>query len=341
MNVHLERVCKKFGNVVAANEITVSIKDGHLTSLLGPSGCGKTTLLNLIAGIESVTSGTIKYEDRSMNGVPPSERNIGYVFQNYSLYPTMSVYENLRFPLDNQKEPRRKRKAIRQEQEESIAEIAELLHISDLLGRKPHELSGGQQQRVAIGRALIKRPDIILMDEPFANLDTNLAEELRDEIRLIQKKTRTTTLFVTHNQADARAISDEIIVLNEGSIQQVGTVQEIYSAPQNLFVASFFTPLKLNVLTVEEYYRLFGHDKDLLNTGATKVAFRPESVVNSDSGVPFEATDIFSNGIFDETTFTKNGISIHCVGISTPIGNTVRIGIPKNKLLLFRNDERI
>lgn len=341
MNVYLEGVTKKFGSVIAVNNITVTIKDGCLTSILGPSGCGKTTLLNLIAGIEPVTSGTVKYEDSLMNGVPLSERNIGYVFQNYSLYPTMNVYENLRFPLDNSKKRKINRKLLMQEQNKKILEIADLLHISDLLKRKPHELSGGQQQRVAIGRALIKAPDIILMDEPFANLDTKLAEELRDEIRLIQIKTHTTTLFVTHNQLDARAISDEIIVLKEGIVQQVGTARGLYESPRNLFVASFFSPLKLNVLTSKEYYDLFGQDITFNNIDATMIAFRPESVVEYTDGIPFVIMNSFSNGIYDYAEISNKNTTIYCVGISAPIGSTIRIGIQKKDLMLFRNDERI
>ncbi len=339
MDIILKNISKRFGDVLAIQNLTITIKNGKLTSILGPSGCGKTTLLNLIAGIEKMTSGIIQFDDIRVNDVPISERNVGYVFQNYALYPNMTIYENLLFPLTNER--RRQTKKLKAEHNERIMQIADTLHITQLLKRKPSELSGGQQQRVAIGRALIRKPSILLMDEPLANLDTKLAEEMREEIRDIQTQTQTTTLFVTHNQADARAISDEIIVMDSGMIKQAGTAKDLYDNPQSLFVASFFSPLNVNVLGLSEYEELFKCDTGVMSSGSEKVVFRPEHVTESEHGKEFVITQIISNGIYDEKILRSNNLSMRCVGVQGDVNDVVRICIPPNKIMIFRDDDRV
>lgn len=240
MEIHLEHITKQFKNVVAVDDMSCTIHEGEMICLLGPSGCGKSTTLSMIAGLEAPTKGEIYFDDKPMAGVEAEERDIGMVFQNYALYPHMTVSENIQFPL-------KMRWMKKKQRLEKVKEIAELLQITDLLRRKPGQLSGGQQQRVAIARALVKEPKILLLDEPFSNLDARLRIELRDDIRVLQKKLGITTIFVTHDQEEAMSISDRILLMNKGCIQQYGTPQEMYHAPANLFVARFLGNPAMNL----------------------------------------------------------------------------------------------
>ncbi len=232
MRIQLEHITKTFKNTTAVEDLDITIEDGELVCLLGPSGCGKSTTLSMIAGLEEPTAGDIYFDGKSMNGVEAENRDIGMVFQNYALYPHMTVEENIMFPLKMRWMPKPERK-------KRIKSIAEMMQITDLLSRKPGQLSGGQQQRVAIARALVKEPKILLLDEPFSNLDARLRIELRDEIRALQQKLKITTIFVTHDQEEAMSISDRILLLNKGKMQQYSTPQEMYRSPANLFAASF------------------------------------------------------------------------------------------------------
>ena len=232
MELRLEHLVKDFSGTKAVNDVSITIQDGKLTGLLGPSGCGKSTTLYLISGLESPTSGRIFFGDRDVTALPPEKRGIGLVFQNYALYPHLTVEQNIAFPLVNHKEGK-------EEIRRRTLEMARLVQIEDLLKRKPGQLSGGQQQRVAIARALVKRPDILLLDEPLSNLDARLRLEMREEIRRIQTETGVTTVFVTHDQEEAMALSHRIVVMNKGIIQQVGTPIGIYNEPVNAFVADF------------------------------------------------------------------------------------------------------
>ena len=252
MKVELQNLTKVFPSrnkksgedVVAVNNFTFTIPDGTLVGLLGPSGCGKSTTLYMISGLQKPTSGKIFFGDEDVTELSPVNRGIGLVFQNYALYPHMTVKQNILFPLQNL---RGKDKMSKQQMLDRAEEAARLVQIDGLMDRKPSELSGGQQQRVAIARALVKMPRVLLLDEPLSNLDARLRLQTREEIRRIQKETGITTVFVTHDQEEAMSISDIIVVMKLGVVQQVGKPQEIYDNPTNLFVAKFLGTPPINV----------------------------------------------------------------------------------------------
>ena len=236
---------KKAGKeVVAVNDFTFEIPDGKLIGLLGPSGCGKSTTLYMISGLQKPTAGRIYFGDDDVTELSTENRGIGLVFQNYALYPHMTVKQNILFPLQNLKG---KDKMSKETMLERAYEAAKLVQIDELMDRKPSELSGGQQQRVAIARALVKMPRVLLLDEPLSNLDARLRLQTREEIRRIQKETGITTVFVTHDQEEAMSISDMIVVMKLGVVQQIGKPQEVYDNPQNLFVAKFLGTPPINV----------------------------------------------------------------------------------------------
>ena len=235
---------KKSGPVTAVDDFDFEIPSGQLVGLLGPSGCGKSTTLMMICGLEKPTEGRIFFDDEDVTDVPPEERGVGLVFQNYALYPHMTVEQNIMFPLGNLKGAD---KLSKEEMKKKALEAARLVQIEDLLQRRPRELSGGQQQRVAIARALVKMPRVLLMDEPLSNLDARLRLQTRVEIRRIQRETGITTVFVTHDQEEAMSISDTIVVMNKGVVQQIGRPQEVYDDPHNLFVATFLGTPPINV----------------------------------------------------------------------------------------------
>ena len=230
--------------VVAVNDFTFEIPDGKLIGLLGPSGCGKSTTLYMISGLQKPTSGKIFFGDDDVTELPTENRGIGLVFQNYALYPHMTVKQNILFPLQNLKGAD---KLTKEEMLERTINAAKLVQIDGLLERKPSELSGGQQQRVAIARALVKMPRVLLLDEPLSNLDARLRLQTREEIRRIQRETKITTIFVTHDQEEAMSISDLIVVMKLGVVQQIGKPQEVYDDPTNLFVAKFLGTPPINV----------------------------------------------------------------------------------------------
>lgn len=252
---------KRFGNVVAVNNISFDVRDGEFVILLGPSGCGKTTTLRLIAGLETPDGGEIWIGDRMVNDLPPKDRDVAMVFQNYALYPHMKVYDNLAFPL-------RLRKLPKDEIDRKVRDVAKLLRIDDLLDRYPRQLSGGQQQRVALGRALVREPHVFLMDEPLSNLDAKLRVYMRAELKRLQRELGITTIYVTHDQAEAMTMADRIVVMNEGRIQQIGTPSELYYKPANLFVAGFIGAPAMNFMeasVVQEDGRV------LLDTGYFRI----------------------------------------------------------------------
>ena len=241
MQIRLENITKIFKTTTAVDNISFTIEDGEMICLLGPSGCGKSTTLSMVAGLEKPTEGEIYFDDKPMSGVEAEDRDIGMVFQNYALYPHMSVQDNIMFPLKMRHVPKAERIT-------RMTQVAEMLQIKELLYRKPGQLSGGQQQRVAIARALIKEPKILLLDEPFSNLDARLRIELRDDIRALQQKLKITTIFVTHDQEEAMSISDRILLMKNGVLQQYSTPQVMYRNPANLFVASFLGNPPINKL---------------------------------------------------------------------------------------------
>ena len=286
MKVVLKNLTKKFPNrnkkgddVVAVNNFDFEIPDGKLIGLLGPSGCGKSTTLNLICGLEKPTSGQIFFGDDDVTALPPENRGVGLVFQNYALYPHMTVRQNILFPLQNLKG---KDKLPKEEMEAKALEAARLVQIDQLMERKPGEMSGGQQQRVAIARALVKRPRVLLLDEPLSNLDARLRLQTREEIRRIQRETGITTIFVTHDQEEAMSISDMIVVMKEGVVQQIGRPQDVYDSPVNRFVAEFLGTPPINVFDgeVRGGQLLLGGEAVLAVSGAPDgkvfAAVRPE-----------------------------------------------------------------
>ncbi|MDD6050091.1 MAG: ABC transporter ATP-binding protein [Clostridiales bacterium] len=251
MKITLEHLTKRFPNrsknkpdVVAVNDFTFEIPDGKLVGLLGPSGCGKSTMLNLICGLLKASDGKIYFDDDDVTNIPAEYRGVGIVFQNYALYPHLTVEKNILFPLENFKGAARLSKEAMKAR---ALEAARLVQIDHLMERKPAELSGGQQQRVAIARALVKKPRVLLMDEPLSNLDARLRLQTREEIRRIQRETKITTVFVTHDQEEAMSISDQIVVMKDGVLQQIGKPQQVYDDPVNLFVAKFLGNPPINV----------------------------------------------------------------------------------------------
>ena len=296
MKVTLQNLTKTFpargrkaqADVIAVNDFTFEIPDGTLVGLLGPSGCGKSTTLNLLCGLLTPTSGKIFFGEDDVTNVPPEHRGVGMVFQNYALYPHLTVRQNILFPLENLKG---KDKLSKEVMLEKANEAARLVQIDALMDRKPSELSGGQQQRVAIARALVKMPRILLLDEPLSNLDARLRLQTREEIRRIQRQTGITTVFVTHDQEEAMSISDLIVVMKDGVIQQVGKPQEVYDDPVNLFVAKFLGTPPINVFegAVKGGKLCIGNTPVLSIAGEVSdrpvtVAIRPEGFLLDENG---------------------------------------------------------
>lgn len=237
----INNVTKSYGAVEVLHKVDIAVEEGEFLVLVGPSGCGKSTLLNMIAGLEGITSGDISIKDRVINGVHPSKRNIAMVFQSYALYPNMTVGKNITFGLEMHGTPK-------DERDKAMADVAKLLQIENLLDRKPGQLSGGQRQRVAMGRALVRDPDVFLFDEPLSNLDAKLRVDMRTEIKKLHQKLGTTIVYVTHDQIEAMTLSTRIAVMYNGYVQQLGTPKEIYDNPSNLFVATFMGSPSMNVL---------------------------------------------------------------------------------------------
>lgn len=286
-SVTLKGITKSFGSSKVLQEFSQEFEDGEFITLLGPSGCGKTTMLRLIAGFEKPSSGEIYIGDKLVSGekdfIPPEKRGIGMVFQSYAVWPHMNVFDNIAYPLKIQKKSK-------EEIKERVEEALKIVHLDQYKDRFPSELSGGQQQRVALGRALVARPEILLLDEPLSNLDAKLREEMRYEIKEITKKLKITVVYVTHDQIEAMTMSDKIVLINKGEVQQIGTPQEIYSKPNNLFVANFVGKVDFIKGKIE-------NDKIVLNNtenqtlpnksnlnGNVIVAVRPENIVLSEKG---------------------------------------------------------
>lgn len=239
--IRFENIVKAFGATIVIKKLDLTINDGEFFTFVGPSGCGKSTILNLIAGLESPSHGDILFNEKRVNRLSPKERDIALVFQNYALYPHMTVYENMAFPLKMKKES----KSVI---DEEVNRVAGLLGISDFLGKMPRELSGGQRQRVALGRAIIRRPKVFLMDEPLSNLDARLRIEMRAELKRLHQKLGITTIYVTHDQSEAMGLSDRVAILNEGEIQQCAAPGTVYRYPANAFVAGFIGIPAMNIL---------------------------------------------------------------------------------------------
>ena len=292
--VRIEHVFKRFGDVTAVSDFDLTVKDGEFVSLLGPSGCGKTTSLRMIAGFERATEGEIYIGDHCVSShikntfVPPEKRDIGMVFQSYAVWPHMTVNENVAYPLKIQKVPKEERAA-------RVAEMLKLVHLDEYGSRYPHQLSGGQQQRVALARALVMRPGLLLLDEPLSNLDAKLRESMRFEISSIQKELGITVIYVTHDQSEAMTMSDRVVVMSRGVIQQIGTPYEIYRNPANKMVADFIGLVNFVEGEVQgDRVYISGTGVSFPNTsgitGSATIAVRPENITMSRTSGTIEGT---------------------------------------------------
>ena len=362
MKIVLEHLTKKFPSrnkksheeVIAVNDFDFEIPDGKLVGLLGPSGCGKSTTLNLICGLQKPTDGKIYFGDDDVTALPPEHRGVGLVFQNYALYPHLTVKKNITFPLENL---RGADKLTKVQMEDRALEAAKLVQIEGLMDRKPSELSGGQQQRVAIARALVKMPRVLLLDEPLSNLDARLRLQTREEIRRIQKQTQITTIFVTHDQDEAMSISDIIVVMKDGVVQQIGKPQEVYDDPVNLFVAKFLGTPPINVFdgTVRQEKLYIGEDAILDVKGVSDqevfIGIRPEGFVLQENGslhcnlsrieVMGRDISVVSTHNCCEAPAIRSIVNAeHNIDLSS---ETVRFSIKPNKVFIFRKEteERI
>ena len=334
------------GEVIAVNDFDFEIPDGMLVGLLGPSGCGKSTALNLICGLLSPSSGKIYFGENDVTMLPPENRGVGMVFQNYALYPHLTVRQNIMFPLQNLKGAERPDKA---EMERRVLEAAKLVEIDSLLHRKPAQLSGGQQQRVAIARALVKRPGVLLLDEPLSNLDARLRLQTREEIRRIQRETKITTLFVTHDQEEAMSISDLIVVMKQGLVHQMGKPQQVYDDPVDLFVAEFLGTPPINIFRgmVSGGWLMLGKDRVLpvenVPDGEVTVGIRPEGFVPDREGglrcapgrvevMGRDVSIVFSHESARESTVRA---IVSAESVDEAAGDELRFSLKPSKVLLF------
>ncbi|MCD8367012.1 MAG: ABC transporter ATP-binding protein [Clostridiales bacterium] len=361
MKVVLEHLTKQFpargkksAEVTAVNDLTFEIPDGKLVGLLGPSGCGKSTTLFMICGLQTPTAGKIYFGEDDVTNLPPENRGVGVVFQNYALYPHLTVRQNILFPLQNFKG---KDKLSKVEMDSRAQEAARLVQIEDLMDRKPSELSGGQQQRVAIARAMVKMPRVLLLDEPLSNLDARLRLQTREEIRRIQKQTGITTIFVTHDQDEAMSISDEIVVMRLGVAQQIGRPQAIYDDPVNLFVAKFLGTPPINTFRgrVAGGRLYIGEDAVLALDGVAdqevSVGIRPEGFVLREdgplhchlSGVEVMGRDVSILSTNPQSDNPTVRTIINAESRVDTASDTVRFGLKPAKVLLFHREteERI
>ena len=362
MKVILQNLTKKYPSrnkkqpqdVIAVHDFTFEIPDGQLIGLLGPSGCGKSTTLNLLSGLQKPTSGKIFFGDDDVTDLPAENRGVGLVFQNYALYPHLTVQQNITFPLENRKG---KDKLTKQQMADMALEAAKLVQIDALMDRKPSELSGGQQQRVAIARALVKMPKILLLDEPLSNLDARLRLQTREEIRRIQRETGITTVFVTHDQEEAMSISDLIVVMKDGVVQQIGKPQAVYDDPVNLFVAKFLGTPPINVFkgSMQEGKLFIGSipvlDTHCDYTGPVDVAIRPEGFVPAEDGIlscglrRVEVMGRDTSVVCDHPDFTGENFRaiVDSDDLSKLTGAAVSFSLKANKVFAFRRDtgERI
>ncbi len=288
--IEFDRICKAWADVVAVDELTLTIEDGEFVALLGPSGCGKSTTLLILAGIYAPTNGELCFDGQVVNEVEAKDRNVGIVFQSYALYPHMTVRQNILFPLRFKKVPEA-------EARRRVAEAAELVHIADLLGRRPSQLSGGQQQRVALARALVKEPQLLLLDEPLSNLDATLRMTMRSEIKTLQAKLGVTTILVTHDQLEATTMADRIVCMRDGRIEQVGTPDDLYLRPASLFVAGFIGAPPINLVEGRIADGAFTSNGTRLSVtgtaaGEAVLGIRPENLSFAESGLDGRVRDI-------------------------------------------------
>ncbi len=310
--ITLRGVTKSWGNVIGVDKVDLTVRDKEFMVFLGPSGCGKTTTMRMVAGLEEPTGGDILIDGESMVGVDPRDRDVAMVFQSYALYPNMSIYENIRFPL-------RMRGVPQADQDALVRKAADMVELGDLLERKPKALSGGQRQRAALARAIVREPRVFLMDEPLSNLDAKLRLTMRVQLKHIQRQLQTTTIYVTHDQVEATTLADRIVVMNGGRIQQIGTPDEIYNSPNNVFVAGFIGTPPMNLIAGRVENGAFVAPSITLPLSAATLAKNlPEKLI---LGVRPEDADIAAAdpGQIKSTVFAVEPMGDHTL-VTTQIG---------------------
>ena len=330
--IELKNIEKSFGNNKVINNFNIKINDGEFIVLVGPSGCGKSTLLRMISGLESVDKGEIHLNNKIINNLIPSKRGIAMVFQSYALYPHMNVYENMSFGLKTEK-------LEKNEIDKKVKDAAKTLQIEDLLERKPRQLSGGQRQRVAIGRAITRNPKLFLFDEPLSNLDAALRSEMRVEISKLHKQLNTNMIYVTHDQIEAMTLADKIVILNNGNVEQVGTPDEIYNNPSNIFVAEFIGVPKMNILKNGIVSLL----KNLNLKPETYLGIRPEHILANGNGeIKLDIkVDLIENLGFEKIIYaTFKGQELRIKTSDNISQNLKQISFSKNKIFLFDNNKK-
>ena len=339
--IKIKKLEKSFGDNKVINNFNIDIDDGEFIVLVGPSGCGKSTLLRMISGLESIDKGEIFLDTKIINNLIPSKREIAMVFQSYALYPHMNVFENMSFGLKMEK-------ISKKEIDEKVNKAATTLQIKDLLDRKPKQLSGGQKQRVAIGRAITRNPKVFLFDEPLSNLDAALRSEMRVELSKLHKKIKSNIIYVTHDQVEAMTLADRIVVLNKGNIEQFGSPNEIYSDPNNVFVAEFIGSPKMNIIKIEKEKIINANTLHLFNSQISfdnfkfneevYLGIRPEDIsLKNNHEMQFEVkVDLVENLGFEKIVYTK--ILNNEIVIKSPESITqqsLKISFSKDKVLFF------
>ncbi len=330
-SVDIVDVRKAYGATQVIHGVDIEIKDGEFVILVGPSGCGKSTLLRMIAGLENITGGQIKIGDRVVNDVPPKERDIAMVFQNYALYPHMSVADNMAFSM-------KLRNAPKSEIEERVSKAAKILGLEKLLDRYPRQLSGGQRQRVAMGRAIVRDPQVFLFDEPLSNLDAKLRVQMRTEIKELHQRLKTTTVYVTHDQIEAMTMADKIVVMHDGIVEQIGAPLDLYDNPANMFVASFIGSPSMNLVKGQITAKGFKTDgglmlpmrKGLTGADGHKAVYgmRPEHIKLDDKGIEAKVIVVEPMGSETQVVADLGGQHLTCIfreRISAKPGETIRI----------------
>lgn len=344
-NVTLKNVVKKYDTKTIINNISLEVKDKEFLVLVGSSGCGKSTILRMIAGLEDITSGEIYIDDKCVNNVHPKDRDIAFVFQSYALYPHMSVYENIAFPL-------KMRNFKKDEIDKKVKEAAEILNLSEYLDRKPKQLSGGQRQRVALGRAIVRNPKVFLMDEPLSNLDAKLRVQMRSEIKKLHEKLQTTFIYVTHDQTEALTMGDRIVVLDKGVIQQADKPEEIYYNPSNTFVGGFLGSPSMNFINVKINDGLINfNDYSIALTETQKqiikdrqqvvVGIRPEKMDVSNPNYAFNAQVDISEMLGSEKIVYFNINDSKCsakIDAQKQFGKEIELNFNTNDFLFFDAD---
>ena len=337
--IRLKNLSKRWGDFVGVDNFNLTIADKEFLVLLGPSGCGKTTTMRMIAGLEDGTEGEIWIDNKLVNDLDPKDRDVAMVFQSYALYPNMTVYENIRFPL-------KVRKIDVKNQRERVLKASSMVELSDFLDRKPSELSGGQRQRVALARAIVREPRVFLMDEPLSNLDAKLRLSTRAQIKNLQHELSTTTIYVTHDQIEAMTLADRVVVMNKGKIQQVGSPSEIYETPSNTFVASFIGSPAMNLITGKLLNGSFSTDGILIN-GLTEdkeddviLGFRAEDAAVVDQKSELNA-EVYSFELLGDATMVTVKANNQLISIKAnkdyrvKIGQSINISVPVKKCHLF------